>query len=143
MFHFLPAYTIVTLHLIRIQSNLMSQKHTWSIFNGLKEEVPFIPKKKNEIKEKEINYTKKLLYFQDKTPNINIEEQEADLHISNSERQNSSPLIILPRQIYCKGDMAGFPITMDILLDETGNITGQYKKYSLWNGDGNQRETRK
>ena len=23
--------------------------------------------------------------------------------------------------------MAGFPITMDILLDETGNITGQYK----------------
>lgn len=102
-------------------------KNTWSIFNGLKEEVPFIPKKKNEIKEKEINYTKKLLYFQDKTPNINIEEQEADLHISNSERQNSSPLIILPRQIYCKGDMAGFPITMDILLDETGNITGQYK----------------
>lgn len=102
-------------------------KNTWSIFNGLKEEVPFIPKKKNEIKEKEINYTKKLLYFQDKTPNINIEEQEADLHISNSERQNPSPLIILPRQIHCKGDMAGFPITMDILLDETGNITGQYK----------------
>lgn len=102
-------------------------KNTWSIFNGLKEEIPFIPKKKNEIKEKEINYTKKLLYFQDKTPNINIEEQEADLHISNSERQNPSPLIILPRQIHCKGDMAGFPITMDILLDETGNITGQYK----------------
>lgn len=102
-------------------------KNTWSIFNGLKGEVPFIPKKKNEIKEKEINYTKKLLYFQDKTPNINIEEQEADLHISNSERQNPSPLIILPRQIHCKGDMAGFPITMDILLDETGNITGQYK----------------
>ena len=62
-----------------------------------------------------------------KALNTNIEEQEADLHISNSERQNSSPLIILPRQIYCKGDMAGFPITMDILLDETGNITGQYK----------------
>ena len=102
-------------------------KNTWSIFNGLKGEVPFIPKKKNEIKEKEINYTKKLLYFQDKTPNKNIEEQEADLHISNSERQNPSPLIILPRQIHCKGDMAGFPITMDILLDETGNITGQYK----------------
>lgn len=102
-------------------------KNTWSIFNGLKGEVPFIPKKKNEIKEKEINYTKKLLYFQDKTPNINIEEQEADLHISNSERQNPSPLIILPRQIHCKGDMAGFPIIMDILLDETGNITGQYK----------------
>lgn len=102
-------------------------KNTWSIFNGLKEEVPFIPKKKNEIKEKEINYTKKLLYFQDKASNINIEEQEADLHISNSERQNPLPLIILPRQIHCKGDMAGFPITMDILLDETGNITGQYK----------------
>ena len=102
-------------------------KNTWSIFNGLKGEVPFIPKKKNEIKEKEINYTKKLLYFQDKTPNINIEEQEADLHISNSERQNPSPLIILPRQIHCKGDMAGFPLTMDIFLDETGNITGQYK----------------
>ena len=93
----------------------------------MKEEVPFIPKKKNEIKEKEINYTKKLLYFQDKASNINIEEQEADLHISNSERQNPLPLIILPRQIHCKGDMAGFPITMDILLDETGNITGQYK----------------
>ena len=102
-------------------------KNTWSIFNGLKEEVPFIPKKKNEIKEKEINYTKKLLYFQDKTPNINIEEQEAELHIPNSERQDPSPLIILPGQIHCKGDMAGFPITMDILLDETGNITGQYK----------------
>lgn len=102
-------------------------KNTWSIFNGLKEEVPFIPKKKNEIKEKEINYTKKLLYFQDKASNINIEEQEADLHIPNSEQQDPSPLIILPGQIHCKGDMAGFPITMDILLDETGDITGQYK----------------
>ena len=54
-------------------------------------------------------------------------EQETALNISNSERQNPSPLIILPRQIHCKGNMAGFPITMDILLDETGNITGQYK----------------
>ena len=27
-------------------------KNTWSIFNGLKEEVPFIPKKKNESRKK-------------------------------------------------------------------------------------------
>lgn len=61
--------------------------NNWSIINGTvgEEETVFL---KNEIKEKEINYTKELLDFQDKTSITDFDEHKVVPNNSNTKRLN-------------------------------------------------------